>query len=82
VPNSAEPPALTILDAFPPRSCMRAVFSALRARIPHANGLLPRKTVETTRGSRGFSRRCGGFGRSRALAVDFRLPVDAIEAGP
>jgi hypothetical protein len=36
VANGAEPPALTASGAFPPRPCVRAVFSALRARIPHA----------------------------------------------
>ncbi len=36
VPDGAEPPALTDSGAFPTRSCVRAVFSALRARIPHA----------------------------------------------
>jgi hypothetical protein len=38
VANGAEPPALTSGRAFPRRPCMRAGVSALRARIPHANG--------------------------------------------
>jgi hypothetical protein len=39
VANGAEPTALTGIGPFPPRTCMRAVFSALRARIPHAIGV-------------------------------------------
>jgi hypothetical protein len=42
VANGAEPPALTSGRAFPPGSCIRAVFSALRARIPHATAEQPR----------------------------------------
>src|SRR5829696_7994776 len=45
VANGAEPPALTGPGAFPPRPCMRAVFSALRARIPHATAEVRRTSL-------------------------------------